>query len=551
MWGSDWDLRLGGDASTIHILNQTKNYQGYEDIYGINADAFHILYSVVYKYEQGSSRNSPTNPSTFSISIYEDNSIRIRYHSLLSKQLTSDVFGLWGSRASNKNLEGTRYHEEAIDESYRSSGNDITFCYFTTTACAEEALAVAHGVVKLSLLGNMPSCLALGETLLLKCIWLGLGSQYESVPSFEVVNSKVILSCPVPSLNVDDNTLVSLDLSYTVNRSTLISTKYGGKKSLQSKWYDSQTGELTNGHVMVRYFVDPPTKSFGCNPLTSGTHTCDRCGVCGGNNTAIDCHGDCFGTAYIDSCGVCAGGATGVDPESACDLSGHFEKWNDGNMLDTLSKTILLLTMMICMTFVFSACMRVIRASFVGPEVDRQDGIFGLGMSPNRREIGLNRFEIDALGQVQFVNNLKGDPSIDIESSSSCITLPLQPSLECSICLIEFSEQDHCRQLPCDHVFHTQCIDQWFTVSVVCPMCKRSVRSMLLGDEEVVAPPRQVPPRQVPSPAPDTPPSPSSSSNPILRTVDSIELTPMPETNRTQSTQSESEESSLIRSYPY
>jgi len=265
---------------------------------------------------------------------------------------------------------------------------------------------------------------------------------------------------------------------------------------------------------MVRYFRSPSSltsslllkaNSYGCNPLKSTLSSssssnykelCDICGVCGGNNSNVDCHGDCFGSAYIDSCGVCAGGKTDIAPESSCDLNGHPNDWNDGNLLDTLSKTILLLTMMVCMTFIFSACMRIIRASFLGPEDDQNDGLFGLGLpnAPLRRENGLTRFEIDALGQIQFKKSSKDssctntiDSCSDIESSSTpcLVTIPLQLNLECSICLIEFNENDHCRQLPCDHIFHTACIDQWFDVSVVCPMCKRNIRSILTGEDDL------------------------------------------------------------------
>jgi hypothetical protein len=521
IWGSDWDLRVGGDSSTVHILNQTRDQEGYQDIDGINANAFHVLYSAVHKYEQGSSRSSSSEPSTFSLSIYEDSSIRLRYHSLLSKRTSSDVFGLWGSRVSNHNSEGgSRDHEETISEQYLQSGNDITLCYLSTVVCSRHAIASAGQVVNLTITGKSPSCLALGENLITRCVWLGQGSGYESTPSFHVMDSRATISCPVPNLDLEDDSLVSLDLSYGSSTSSLVSSLQTAQHSLITKFYDPLSGQLSSAHAMVRYFNTSSSSNdhrYGCNPLFPGTQTCDVCGVCGGMNTSVDCHGDCFGVAYIDTCGVCAGGSTGIYPDSTCDLSDPLTKWENGDVLDTLSKTILLLTMMICMTFIFSACMRIIRASFVGPEDDRPDGFFGIAlqhMPTTRREMnGLNSFEIDSLGQIVFVSgDLKGgsldpDRCDDIESSpSSCIlTLPLQPNLECSICLIEFNEDDHCRQLPCDHIFHSQCIDQWFTVSVVCPMCKRNIRAILHGDDDVVV--RQPPAARPSQPSASPPPS--------------------------------------------
>jgi hypothetical protein len=56
-------------------------------------------------------------------------------------------------------------------------------------------------------------------------------------------------------------------------------------------------------------------------------------------------------------------------------------------------------------------------------------------------------------------------------------------NIECAICLNDFSDSSVCRQLPCDHVFHKSCIDEWFILSVKCPMCKRNIREIFLGEE--------------------------------------------------------------------
>mmetsp|Transcript_23519 Transcript_23519/g.38322 ORF Transcript_23519/g.38322 Transcript_23519/m.38322 type:complete len:598 (+) Transcript_23519:173-1966(+) len=44
---------------------------------------------------------------------------------------------------------------------------------------------------------------------------------------------------------------------------------------------------------------------------------------------------------------------------------------------------------------------------------------------------------------------------------------------ECTICLDEFHAGVRCRQLPCQHVFHSTCIARWLIErSAVCPLCK-------------------------------------------------------------------------------
>lgn len=53
----------------------------------------------------------------------------------------------------------------------------------------------------------------------------------------------------------------------------------------------------------------------------------------------------------------------------------------------------------------------------------------------------------------------------------------------CSICLVEFDENDEIRQLRCDHVFHSECIDPWLlNGKAVCPVCRQGVYE----DEELV-----------------------------------------------------------------
>lgn len=60
-------------------------------------------------------------------------------------------------------------------------------------------------------------------------------------------------------------------------------------------------------------------------------------------------------------------------------------------------------------------------------------------------------------------------------------TLPLVPYLDdgreasCAVCLDEFAEEQHVRQLPCGHRFHAPCIDQWLARSTRCPLCSRDV----------------------------------------------------------------------------
>mmetsp|Transcript_9272 Transcript_9272/g.10244 ORF Transcript_9272/g.10244 Transcript_9272/m.10244 type:complete len:358 (-) Transcript_9272:58-1131(-) len=49
------------------------------------------------------------------------------------------------------------------------------------------------------------------------------------------------------------------------------------------------------------------------------------------------------------------------------------------------------------------------------------------------------------------------------------------PQTSCPICLEDYEEGESLRQLPCYHMFHTECIIPWLERHSVCPLCKADV----------------------------------------------------------------------------
>lgn len=45
----------------------------------------------------------------------------------------------------------------------------------------------------------------------------------------------------------------------------------------------------------------------------------------------------------------------------------------------------------------------------------------------------------------------------------------------CTICLVDFIEGDNIKLLPCQHIYHCNCIMEWLYKNSLCPLCKRSV----------------------------------------------------------------------------
>ncbi|XP_074312586.1 E3 ubiquitin-protein ligase At4g11680-like [Silene latifolia] len=48
----------------------------------------------------------------------------------------------------------------------------------------------------------------------------------------------------------------------------------------------------------------------------------------------------------------------------------------------------------------------------------------------------------------------------------------------CCICLAVYVENDELRELPCFHVFHTECVDKWLKINALCPLCKLEISEL-------------------------------------------------------------------------
>ncbi|OIT00558.1 PREDICTED: E3 ubiquitin-protein ligase At1g63170-like [Nicotiana attenuata] len=46
---------------------------------------------------------------------------------------------------------------------------------------------------------------------------------------------------------------------------------------------------------------------------------------------------------------------------------------------------------------------------------------------------------------------------------------------ECCICLVKYRDKEEIRQLPCSHIFHLKCVDQWLRIISCCPLCKQEL----------------------------------------------------------------------------
>ena len=70
---------------------------------------------------------------------------------------------------------------------------------------------------------------------------------------------------------------------------------------------------------------------------------------------------------------------------------------------------------------------------------------------------GLNKNQIDKLPDVKYDKNKYSE------------------NYQCIICMEEFENNESVKLLPCEHIFHKNCIKQWLLKQKTCPFCKAEI----------------------------------------------------------------------------
>ncbi|XP_074320116.1 E3 ubiquitin-protein ligase At1g63170-like [Silene latifolia] len=94
-------------------------------------------------------------------------------------------------------------------------------------------------------------------------------------------------------------------------------------------------------------------------------------------------------------------------------------------------------------------------------------GLIGYNMSLGSAEKGASHDQISKLICWRFKDV---DGGLEGGNSSFAIDNP-----DCCICLTKYKEKEEIRQLPCSHIFHKNCVDQWLGMISCCPLCKQGL----------------------------------------------------------------------------
>jgi len=110
-------------------------------------------------------------------------------------------------------------------------------------------------------------------------------------------------------------------------------------------------------------------------------------------------------------------------------------------------------------------------------------------MSRQRGTVGATLSQLTSLAEVQRQQE-KERRTLEALGALPTCTWKEDDQAECCLCLEAYEPEQPLRTLPCEHVFHQACIDNWFQARSytlrTCPLCKRDPVPNLACDEEAV-----------------------------------------------------------------
>jgi hypothetical protein len=85
---------------------------------------------------------------------------------------------------------------------------------------------------------------------------------------------------------------------------------------------------------------------------------------------------------------------------------------------------------------------------------------------------GLNESQIEELQSGRKSDYVSNSSSSGSNSAHTATTAEI-----CAVCLADINLTSVIRALPCDHIFHINCIDKWLRNNASCPVCRCNARA--------------------------------------------------------------------------
>ncbi|KAJ1609911.1 ring finger-containing protein [Cryptosporidium canis] len=153
--------------------------------------------------------------------------------------------------------------------------------------------------------------------------------------------------------------------------------------------------------------------------------------------------------------------------------------------------SVCLLAAIILCNFALIFCRRIPCLFEGGQHVSNNRSDFSLGFS-GQNHIGSQLISIDELSKIAPIKKYsdisnryrKRDYGTCNKNSSfsghtsSNSTQKSKNSYSCVICLNNIYDEDLVRTLPCRHIYHFKCIDEWVKIKSNCPLCNVNLSSI-------------------------------------------------------------------------
>jgi hypothetical protein len=80
--------------------------------------------------------------------------------------------------------------------------------------------------------------------------------------------------------------------------------------------------------------------------------------------------------------------------------------------------------------------------------------------------------------QASASEELKRQEEVKIDIQSKLFVDTEKTFTSCSICSDDYKDEDLVTSLNCNHIFHTNCIEEWGHYNPVCPVCKATIKTV-------------------------------------------------------------------------
>ncbi|KAG6735319.1 hypothetical protein POTOM_062120 [Populus tomentosa] len=98
--------------------------------------------------------------------------------------------------------------------------------------------------------------------------------------------------------------------------------------------------------------------------------------------------------------------------------------------------------------------------------------VLGYNMNMGSAERGASDDQISSLPSWRYK---AADSNSEFRNNADCNSTIASEDLECCICLAKYKDKEEVRKLPCSHMFHLKCVDQWLRIISCCPLCKQGL----------------------------------------------------------------------------